>query len=316
MHDQLHSHDHAFTGLNLCVREGLRDADRRGMLKASLAGMAGLSLPQLMQIRAEATRSGQPLGSGKSVILLWMAGGPSHIDTWDPKPGRPFINRGPFGVTQTAQPGVIICKQLPRQAAMLDKFTIIRSVDPRKSSHEPNMVFQTGNREAAPRTNPKGHLYPAIGSIVAKMHGPNHPSMPPYAAFMRSRSHLAFAGYLGKQYDLFIANYATRLPVYTKVGVDTGQISGADLLRRPTGLNESRLTTRQSLVHQFDRLRKDLDQSGSMDALDSYQQKAVDMVLRQRAQRALDIRKEPAKVRERYGKHLWCQQTLRARRLV
>ena len=316
MQDHIHSHDHAFTGLNPRVREGLVMQNRRGMLKASLAGMAGLSLPQLMRVRAEAAQSGQPVGSGKSVILLWMAGGPSHIDTWDPKPDRPFINRGPFGVTQTAQPGVIICEHLPKQAAMLDKFTVIRSVDPRKSSHEPNMVFQTGNREAAPRTNPKGHLYPAIGSVVAKMHGPNHPSMPPYAAFMRSRSHLAFAGYLGKQYDPFIANHATRLPVYTKVGVDTGRVSGADLLRIPTGLNANRLTTRQSLVQQFDRLRKDLDQSGSMDALDSYQQKAVDMVLGQRAQRALDVRKEPASVRERYGKHLWCQQALLARRLI
>ncbi len=316
MHDPLHSHDHAFTGLNPRVREGLMLQNRRGMLKASLAGMAGLSLPDLLKARAEAVGSGQPIGTGKSVILLWMAGGPSHIDTWDPKPDRPFINRGPFGVIQTAQPGVIICEHLPKQAAMLDKFTIIRSVDPRKSSHEPNMVFQTGNREATPRTNPKGHLFPAIGSVVAKMHGPNHPSMPPYAAFMRSRSHLAFAGYLGKQYDPFIANYATRLPVYTKVGVDTGRTSGADLLRLPAGLNASRLTTRQSLVTQFDRLRKDLDQSGSMDALDSYQQKAVDMVLGQRAQRAMDIGKEPARVRERYGKHLWCQQTLLARRLV
>ena len=316
MHDQLHSHDHAFTGFNPRVREGLVMQNRRGMLKASLAGMAGLSLPQLLQFRAEAAQSGQPVGSGKSVILLWMAGGPSHIDTWDPKPDRPFINRGPFGVTQTAQPGVIICEHLPKQAAMLDKFTIIRSVDPRQSSHEPNMVFQTGNREAAPRTNPKGHLFPAIGSIVGKFHGPNHPSMPPYAAFMRSRSHLAFAGYLGKQYDPFIANHATRLPVYTKVGVDTGRVSGADLLRIPAGLNADRLTTRQSLVQQFDRLRKDLDQSGSMDALDSYQQKAVEMVLGRRAQQALDIRKEPTRVRDRYGKHLWCQQTLLARRLI
>ena len=158
MPDHIHSHDHAFTGLNARVREGLVMQIRRGMLKASLAGMAGLSLPQLMRVRAEAAQSGQPVGSGKSVILLWMAGGPSHIDTWDPKPDRPFINRGPFGVTQTAQPGVIICEHLPKQAAMLDKFTVIRSVDPRKSSHEPHMVFQTGNREAAPRTHPKGPL--------------------------------------------------------------------------------------------------------------------------------------------------------------
>ena len=90
MQQSTHSHDHAFTGLNPRVREGLVVQNRRGMLKASLAGMAGLSLPQLVKMRAEAARSGQPVGSGKSVILLWMAGGPSHIDTWDPKPDLPF----------------------------------------------------------------------------------------------------------------------------------------------------------------------------------------------------------------------------------
>ncbi|MBQ17963.1 MAG: hypothetical protein CMJ65_12645 [Planctomycetaceae bacterium] len=316
MHDPVHSHDHAFTGLNPRVREGLVINNRRSMLKASLAGMAGLSLPGLLQSRAEAVENGQAIGTGKSVILLWMAGGPSHIDTWDPKPDRPFNNRGPFGVTQTAQPGVIICEHLPKQAAMLDKFTIIRSVDPKKSSHEPNMVLQTGNRAAAPRTNPKGRLYPAIGSVVSKFHGPNHPSMPAYATFMRSRSHLAFAGYLGKQYDPFVANLATRLPVYTKVGVDTGQVSGANLLQIPTGLTSDRLRNRQSLADQFDRLRRDLDQSGSMNALDAYQQKAVEMVLGQRARKALDINLEPEKVRQRFGKHLWCQQTLLARRLI
>jgi len=166
----------------------------------------------------------------KSVILLWMTGGPSQIDTWDPKPDRPLENRGPFGTIPTRLPGVRICEHLPRQAAMLDKFTIIRSVDARFSNHEPNKVFQTANREAEPRTNPVAEMYPAIGSIVAKHHGPNHPGMPPYVAFMKSRSHLAFAGYLGKQYDPFIGDQAARLPIYTNVGVDTGQTTSADLL--------------------------------------------------------------------------------------
>src|SRR6185437_3593581 len=150
----------------------------------------------------------------KSVILLWMAGGPSHIDTWDVKPHRPYQNRGPFSSIQTKLPGVRICEHLPKQAAMLDKFTIIRSVDARHSNHEPNTVFQTGNLAAAPRVNPEGDKYPAIGSIVAKLRGANHPAMPPYVAFMKSRSHLAFGGYLGKAYDPFIADQAARLPRY------------------------------------------------------------------------------------------------------
>src|SRR5262245_12706135 len=93
-------HGHAFTALQPRVREGLVVPSRRSFLKASLAGLAGLTLPELVRARAEGA------ASGKSVILLWMAGGPSHIDTWDPKPERPLVNRGPFGVAQTRLPGV------------------------------------------------------------------------------------------------------------------------------------------------------------------------------------------------------------------
>jgi len=134
-----------------------------------------------------------------------MASGPSHIDTWDPKPDRPENNRGPFGITQTKLPGVVICEHLPKQAAMLDKFTIIRSVDARHSNHEPNKVFQTANLTAEARTNPEAEHYPALASVIAKHHGANHLSMPPYAAFMKSRSHLAFAGYLGSTMRFYAA---------------------------------------------------------------------------------------------------------------
>ncbi len=315
-HGHHHAHGHAFTSLNARVREGLTFASRRGMLKAGLAGMAGLTLPSLLRCRAARAAAGEPVAKGKSVILLWMAGGPSHIDMWDPKPDRPAENRGPFSAIATRLPGIFLCEHLPKQAAMLDKFTIVRSVDARQSNHEPNKVMQTGNLRAAPRINRAGGLYPAIGSIIAKMHGANHPAMPPYAAFMKSRSHLAFGGYLGRQYDPFIADRATKLPVYTNVGVDTGKTSGADIFRLPRGLNHDRIHDRQSLLAEIDGLRRDIDASGSMNALDSYGQQAVDMLVGQRAQQALDISKEPDSVRSRYGSHLWCQQALLARRLV
>src|SRR5690606_34698801 len=247
-------------------------------------------------------RQGRPM-SHKSVILLWMTGGPSHIDMWDMKPNRPKENRGPFSPISTALPGVQICEHLPKQAAMMDKFTLIRSVDPRNSNHEPNMVFQTGNLDAAPRSNPLGDKYPAIASVVSKFRGANDPTMPPYVAFIKSRSHLAFGGYLGKQYDPFLGNEAARLPVYDLVGNDTGKLSGANLFQLPKGLNHDRLTDRQSLMRDLDRLRSGLDQSGSMEALDTYTQQAVDMVLGQKAQRAFDLSREPEAMRERYGKH-------------
>ena len=313
-HRHGHKHGHAFGDFHARTREGLVVTSRRSMLKASLAGIGGLTLPGLLQARSAAAQPGHTAPSGKSVILLWMAGGPSHIDTWDPKPNQPVENRGPFGVTQTKLPGVVICEHLPKQAAMLDKFTLIRSVNADKSNHEPNKVFQTANLDAEPRINRQGDMYPAIGSIIAKHHGANQTGVPAYAAFMKSRSHVAMSGYLGKQYDPFIANNATRLPIYTDVGLDTGKVTDAAALRLPGGLTHERLHSRLELMHELDRIRSNLDPS--MQALNSYQQTAVEMLINGRVQNALDLSREQESVRTRYGSHLWCQQALLARRLV
>ncbi|MEW4568571.1 DUF1501 domain-containing protein [Tautonia sp. JC769] len=311
-----HNHDHAFRHLNATDREGLMLVTRRNMLKAGMAGIAGLTLPDLLRQRAAASEAGRPIAGRKAVILLWMAGGPSQIDTWDPKPDRPYENRGPFGVIQTALPGVHICEHLPKQAAMLDKFTILRSVDAAHSNHEPNKVFQTGNLEAAPRINPRGDSYPAIGSVVAKHRGANHPGMPPYVAFQTSRTHIAYAGVLGKEYDPFIANQAARLPIYNNVGVDSGRMSNAELFNLPSGLTEQRIRGRRSLLEQFDDTRRAIESSPSVDAMDDYGRQAIELIAGRRARDAFDLEREPQEIRDRYGKHLWCQQALLARRLV
>ncbi|WZO97004.1 DUF1501 domain-containing protein [Isosphaeraceae bacterium EP7] len=313
-----HDHSHAFSSLRAREREGLVVGSRRGMLKASLAGLAGLSLPELLRRRA--LGAGEKTGrasAGKSVILLWMAGGPSQIDTWDPKPSRPLENRGPFGVIPTKVPGVHFCEHLPKSAAMLDKFSVIRSVDCRFSNHEPNKVMQTANLDAEPRLNPaSGDMYPSFGSVIAREHGANRPGIPAYVAFQTSRSHVAHAGFLGKKFDPFIANSACKLPVYNDVGVDSGQMTGADFFRLPAGVDRDRLSGRRSLLGDLDLLRAQLDASPSMAALDDYGQQAVEMLVGRRARDAFDIDLEPRSVRERYGKHLWTQQALLARRLV
>lgn len=311
-----HAHRHAFESLQPLVPEGLVVRSRRNMLKASMAGLAGLSLPRLLKSRATASQNGVSVSSHKSVILLWMTGGPSHIDTWDPKPTRPENNRGPFAAISTRIPGVQICEHLPKQAAMLDKFTLIRSVDCQFSNHEPNMVMQTANNDAEPRLSTKGHLYPAFGSIIAKLRGPNQPGMPPYVAFIKSKSHLAFAGYLGQQFDPFLGNDAANLPTYDLVGNDLGQSGGGELFNVPSGLSFERMQNRQHLVADLDRLRRDLDLRGSMTALDAFSQQAIDLVSGDSARAAFDLSKEPEPIRNRYGKHLWCQQALLARRLV
>ena len=309
-------HQHAFGTFHARGRDGLVVASRRNMLKAGMSGLAGLSLPALLAQRANAA-SARAKGQ-KSVILLWMSGGPSQIDTWDPKPDRPAQNRGPFGVTKTKLPGVLICEHLPKQAAMLDRFTLVRSVDARRSNHEPNMVFQTGNLDAEPRVNPEASTYPAIASIVAQNRAPTGDAsgLPPYIGFYRSRSHIAFGGAVGQQYDPFQGNSAAQLPIYDVVGKDSGRLSGAEMFQFPGGLDFQRLSERRQLLHQLDTMRREIDASGTMQAADAFQQQAVDLLLGASARQAFELTEEPAAMRERYGKHLWCQQALLARRLV
>ncbi len=294
-----HARRHGFTFLNGRAREGLTVFSRRSMLKASLAGLAGLDLPGLLRLRAEAVAANRPLTRSKSVILLWMTGGPSHIDTWDVKPRMPEEIRGPFRDIPTCLPGVHVCEYLPKQAAMMDRFTLIRSVDCRESNHEPDHVMQTGFRAATPRVNPQGHLYPAIGSVVARFHGANRPGLPPHVVLnLKSRSHIAWGGWLGQQYDPFRGDNVQQL------------------FQLPGGLTMDRLRERRTLSQQMDRLRSDLDAGGQLEATDRFAQQAFDLVAGSAAQEAFDVSREPARIVERYGSHDWCRQALLARRLV
>ena len=172
-----HDHRHAFAGLNPLEREGLVVASRRNMLKAGLAGMAGLSLPGLLRSRAEASEAGRPIAGSKSVILLWMAGGPSQIDTWDPKPDRPLQNRGPFGVIPTRLPGVSSastcrsrrrCSTSSRSSARWTPGTATtsRTRSSRRPTWRPSPAINPDGRDVpgdrldrrqAPRGEPAGH---------------------------------------------------------------------------------------------------------------------------------------------------------------
>jgi Uncharacterized protein conserved in bacteria len=294
-----HRTDHAFLSWNARAAEGVRLVGRRSTLKAGLAGIAGLSLPALLRAQDEAAVAGKPISRHKSVILLWMTGGPSHIDTWDVKPDAPPEIRGPFGTIPTKLPGVRLCEFLPKQAAMMDRLTIVRSVDCRKSNHEPNMVMQTANREAEPRINPEASHYPALASVVARHQSKTDMALPPYVVLnMQSRSHIAFAGDLGKRYEPFVAKNVS------------------ELLAAQGTLDTDRIHTRQNLLAQFDRLRAGLDQDGSMQSLDHYSRQAVEMVTGPRAREAFDLSREPAETLARYGEHNWARQALLARRLV
>ena len=272
---------------------------RRGwMLRAGLAGVAGLSLPALLQSRAESGQD-QARPRATSVIQIWLSGGPSQIDTWDMKPDMSAEIRGPFKPILTSVPGIQICEHMPLQAAMMDKFAILRSMDATASNHTP-ITFQAANPKAQ-RTDigRQGGGYPSMGSVAARFRGGNDPGMPPFVALANSMvADVYGAGDLGQQY----------------APLDGMRVDGKFSL--PKGVEVPRLQNRDQLRRELDLFRRRVDSSVSFQQQDRYTQEAFNLVLGGAAQKAFDLSAEPDEVRDRYGRDSFGDKALLARRLV
>ena len=278
--------------------ELLRAGSRRWFLQTGLGGLAGLSLPALLGQRAEAARQGTPTRK-TSVILFWLSGGPSHLDMWDPKPDAPAEVRGPFASIPTRVSGVRFSEHLPLQARVMDRLTVIRSVDCGASNHTP-ITMQAGNALAR-RTNDgrDGDGYPSMGAVAAKFRGPNDPDLPAFVGLADSwKADVWGAGHMGSAYE---------------------PVKGAELQGRlalPRGIQVSRLQDREDLRRQFDGLRRDLDAADTMDRMDRYTRQALDMVVSGKAQKAFRIDEESDRLRDAYGRDSLGEKALLARRLV
>ena len=279
---------------------------RRWFLQTGLAGISGLSLPDILRCRA--TAATQNSSNRRSVILFWLSGGPSHLDTWDPKPDAPVETRGPFGTIPTTIPGVRFCEHLPLQASLSDRLTVIRSVDCRDSNDHRAAVMQTGNAKALSDlqptlTGPLRGRWPSMGSVAARFRGANDPELPAFVGIAEPEhttwhSDIWGAGHLGSAYEpLKHSDLAGRLQM-------------------PPGVNVARVQDRDGLRRQFDRLRHDLDAEGTMAKLDQYDRQALDMVLSGKAQQAFQIDQEPDQLRDAYGRDSFGEKSLLARRLV
>jgi hypothetical protein len=272
----------------------IRVGSRRWFLQTGLAGLAGVPLATLLQGKAQAA---SPRKS--SVILFWLSGGPSHIDMWDPKPDAPAEIRGPFRTIASAVPGIRVCEHLPLQAKLMEKLTLIRSVDCSASNHTP-ITMQAGNALAR-RTddNKDGAGYPSMGSVAAKFRGANHPDLPAFVGLAdKWRSDAWGAGHLGSAYE---------------------PVKGMELAGRlamPVGISVFRLQDRAALRHQFDCLQRGLDVGDTMDRMDRYGQQAVNLVLSGRARQAFRLEQEPDRIRDAYGRGSLGEKALLARRLV
>ena len=294
--------------------------DRRWAMRIGALG-GGLSLAGLLRSQANASSSaGSRIQQSKrdhSIIILWMRGGPSQHETWDPKPEAPAEYRGAFGAVQTAVPGINICDLLPKSAAAMDNWSIIRSLHHNDAGHSAGdqLCFSGHPNEGAPDVNTK----PSCGSVVAKQLQRLNPDLPAYVMIPRRVPGTAPA-YLGPACQPFEtqADPANQGPFKVRN------------LEMPSGLTVDRVSDRRELLSSIDRLRRDVDRSGQLEALDRFGQQAWETVTSPKALAAFDLDAEPQHIRQRYGfmpeykaptpdrcgVPAWSQRFLLARRLV
>jgi hypothetical protein len=281
--------------------------NRRSFLQLGAAGLASVGLPQLLWAREQTPIADR---KGTSVILIWLDGGPSHLDLYDLKPEAPVEYRGIWMPIRTKVPGFDISELFPRQATVADKFSIIRSLH-----HDTGDHFAGGHRMLTTKdmgvsgANTEGK-FPSIGAIVNRQLGPRRKGLPGYVAVPHASSIGLTPGYfgshmLGSQHNPF------------QSGGDPNAANFAvNNLNLVPGLNIERLDDRRSLLQKFDTSRQTLDQLAEATAMDRFHQEAFEFVSGQAARRAFDINQEDPRLRDRYGRDNWGQSTLLARRLV
>ena len=258
--------------------------ERRSFLRAGFLAMAGLGMSDLL--RLQAANGNAP--RGKSVILLWMRGGPSQHETWDPKPEAPEEYRGIFGASSTSVPGIQLCDLLPQCGKIMDRWSIIRSLHHKDAGHSAGdqLLFTGYPNEGDPNTN----THPSIGSVVSEQLQRQRPSLPAYVMIPRSVPGTG-AAYLGPACQAF------------ETQADPAREGPFKLpnFRVPDSISVGRLEGRRQLLRSFDRMREVSEHSMGMSAVDSFQRQAWEMISSPQAQKAFDLDAEPRVVRNRYG---------------
>jgi hypothetical protein len=290
------------------ARRSCDGVDRRNFLQLGVAGMASLGLPQILQAKDESKKS---LSSGKdtSVILIWLDGGPGHMDMYDMKPDAPAEYRGLWKPIRTRVPGFDITEMYPKQAKHTDKFSIVRSLH-----HDTGDHFAGGHRMLTAKDMGvsganNAQKFPGIGAIVNREIGPRVWGMPAYVGAPHAASIGLVPGYfgghmLGAQHDPFI----TGEPSVRDFHVKNLNLAG--------GLSLDKMDDRRSLLTHFDKTRASLEANATAGAMDRFSREAFDFVTGPMARRAFDMSKEDQRLRDRYGAGSWGQSTLLARRLV
>jgi hypothetical protein len=274
---------------------------RRSFLRVGFLGLAGLTLADRLRQKAVAAEQGRP-SRDTAVILLWLGGGPSHIDMYDLKPDAPVEFRGEFKSIPTNVPGIAIGEHLPREARLMDKMAVVRSVTHTNAGHGMGTHWMlTGY---VPTIEINDNLNPSCGSVVSRMRGANAPRVPAYVCLPKSPPS-ANAAYLGVAYNPFTPGSDPNSPHF--------QVRDLRLTHR---VDLDRFRNRQQLLRGIDKLRRDVDVQGTALGLDQFYRDAFEIVTSPECRNAFDIHNEDPRLRDRYGRNTWGQSALLARRLV
>jgi hypothetical protein len=288
-------------GVEFCDGLTRRDFLRVGALSA---GAVGLNLAELTKLYA--ANAGKP--NDLNCIVLFLVGGPSHLDTWDLKPAAPDNVRGPFRPTRTNVPGVDICEHFPLMARMADRFSIIRSVHHKAAPiHETgHQMMQTGYLFRG------GQEYPHMGAVLSQLKGSREGGLPrfvvlpgPIGSTGVSVSHGQGAGYLGAKHE----------PFFLRADVAEKGFKISDL-QAPAGIDPARLKNRKELLDAVDSAHRAFDATEDIRSRDTAYEQAFSLIFAEKAKKAFDISSEDAKLRSSYGRNTFGQSCLLARRLV
>jgi hypothetical protein len=259
-------------------------ASRRDFLTIGGSLLGGLSLASVLRAEAEGRAS---TTRHRSIINVYLPGGPPHMDMWDLKPDAPKEFRGEFNPIQTNVPGVHVCELFPRMAKMMDKFVLVRSISDSSGDHDAYQCM-TGRKR-----NPQlGDYWPMMGSWVSKIQGAAHPSVPPNLSLMYRTGEQRWGnpytgGFLGMAYNPF--------------ALMGGRDNMASANMTLNGVTLERLQDRVSLMRSFDNMRRELDTRGAMDGMDAFNQQALGILTSSKLAEAMDLSKEDPRTLAAYG---------------
>ncbi len=276
---------------------------RREFLQCGLAGLGSLTLPELFQLRERSSAAAKSSAktSNTALIVVWLQGGASHIETYDPKPLAASAFRGPYSPISTRVPGMNICELLPRHAEVADRFSLLRSMVHTGFCHQQGtQQLFTGHEVRVLRQKPK---HPDLMSIAHRVRSDDRRDIPNYVG-VNPVSYFGSA-FLGPSYEPFRVTGDPNAPEFNvpNVGLNDNQ-------------QRERVAERISLRKRLDRFSQHVDDFGRMRAFDAFEAQAWNMLTSPAAKEAFDISQEDERTRDRYGRNRWGQQCLLARRLV